>query len=48
MPTQNEEVEYVKTGESYDRDEQGNLYLCESFENPETHVVHTTRTLVIE
>lgn len=36
----------IKTGEVYDRDEDGNLYLCESFEDTETHEVSTTRTLV--
>lgn len=36
----------VKTGEVFDRDEDGRLWLCESFQDTETGVVHTTRTLV--
>lgn len=35
----------IKTGEVFDRDEEG-LWLCESWENSETGEVHTTRTLV--
>lgn len=38
----------VKTGEVYDRDEEGQLWLCESFENTETGEVHSTRTPVEE
>lgn len=38
----------VKTGEVYDRDEDGQLWLCESFENTDTGEVHSTRTLVEE
>jgi hypothetical protein len=38
----------IKTGEVFDRDEDGQLWLCESFQNPETGEVHTTRTLVEE
>ena len=37
----------MKTGEVFDRDEDG-LWLCESFEDPETGVVHTTRTIILE
>jgi hypothetical protein len=33
----------IKTGEVFDRDEEG-LWLCESWE--ENGIVHTTRTLV--
>jgi hypothetical protein len=36
----------VKTGEVFDVDEEGNLYLCESFEYPDTKEVFSTRTLV--
>jgi len=36
----------VKTGEVFDVDENGHLYLCESFEYPDTKEVFTTRTLV--
>jgi hypothetical protein len=35
----------VKTGEVFDRDENG-LWLCESFEDSDTKEVFTTRTLV--
>lgn len=38
----------VKTGECYFRDEEGVLYLAESFENEITHEVITTTTLVEE
>lgn len=38
----------MKTGEVFDRDEDGQLWLCESFEDTETGEVHTTRTLVEE
>ena len=33
----------VKTGEVVDRDEHGQLWLCESFMNDETGEVHSTR-----
>lgn len=36
----------LKTGEVYDRDEDGQLWLCESFEDTETGEVHSTRTEV--
>lgn len=36
----------IKTGEVNDRDEDGNLWLCESWLNEETGVTHTTRTLI--
>jgi hypothetical protein len=39
-------VTEIKTGEVYDRDEEGNLWLCESFQNPETGEVRSTRTPV--
>lgn len=42
------EIVDVKTGEALDKDDEGNTFLCESFENPETHVVYTTRTLIVE
>lgn len=35
----------MKTGEVFDRDEDGQLWLCESWLNEETGVTHTTRTL---
>ena len=35
----------IKTGEVNDIDEDGNLYLCESFET-KTGEVYTTRTLI--
>lgn len=38
--------EHVKTGEAYDRDESGQLWLCESFLNEKTGETHSTRTLV--
>lgn len=34
----------IKTGEVYDCDEDGQLWLCESFEDTETGEVHSTRT----
>lgn len=37
----------IKTGEVLDRDE-GGLWLCESWENPDTGEVTTTRTKVEE
>lgn len=43
-----EEIVDVKTGWALDKDDEGNTFLCESFENPETHVVYTTRTLIVE
>lgn len=36
---------YIKTGEVYFRDEDNNLYLCESFEN-EQGEVYSTQTLI--
>jgi hypothetical protein len=36
----------IKTGEVLDRDSDDNLYLCESFEDTETGLVYTTRTLL--
>jgi len=38
----------MKTGEVLDRDEDGQLWLCESFINEETGETHSTRTLVEE
>lgn len=38
----------IKTGECYFRDENGVLFLAESFENEETKEVHTTETMVEE
>jgi hypothetical protein len=38
----------IKTGEVFDRDEEEILWLCESWEDPETGEVHTTRQKVIE
>jgi hypothetical protein len=38
----------VKTGEVFDRDKDGQLWLCESWLNEDTNEVHTTRTLVTE
>jgi hypothetical protein len=38
----------MKTGEVFDRDEDNQLWLCESWINKETGEVHTTRTLVTE
>lgn len=37
----------IKTGEVFDRDEEG-LWLCESFQDPHTGDVNTTRTKVEE
>lgn len=39
--------ENVKNGEVFDRDEDGNLVLCESFVNSNGDTF-TTRTLVVE
>lgn len=36
----------IKTGEAYDRDEEGQLWLCESWINKKTGESSTTRTLV--
>lgn len=36
----------MKTGEVYDLDETGQLWLCESFEDTDTGKVYSTRTLV--
>lgn len=36
----------TKTGEVFERDEDGQLWLCESFLNDETGEVHSTRTPV--
>jgi hypothetical protein len=38
----------IKTGEVFDRDENDDLWLCESFVNPKTGEVTTTRTKVTE
>jgi len=38
----------IKTGEVFDRDENENLWLCESWLDETTGEVHTTRTLVTE
>lgn len=38
----------MKTGEVYDRDENGQLWLCESFLNEKTGETHSTRTPVVE
>lgn len=38
----------IKTGEVFDRDEEGQLWLCESWLNEETGETHSTRTLVQE
>jgi hypothetical protein len=38
----------TKTGEVLDRDEDGQLWLCESWLNEETGVTHTTRTFYQE
>jgi len=38
----------MKTGEVFDRDEDGQLWLCESFQDPETGETHSTRTPVEE
>lgn len=38
----------MKTGEVFDRGEDGLLYLCESFTDESTGVTYSTRTLVVE
>jgi len=35
----------IKTGEVFYKDEEGILWLCESWEDTETHVVYSTQTL---
>jgi hypothetical protein len=39
-------IDPIKTGEVFDRDEDGQLWLCESWLDEETGVTHTTRTLI--
>lgn len=36
----------IKTGEAFDRDENGDLWLCESWINKKTGETNTTRTRV--
>lgn len=38
----------IKTGEVLDRDENGQLWLCESWLDEATGVVHSTRTELTE
>lgn len=35
----------IKTGEVFYKDELDQIWLCESWEDTETHVVHSTQTL---